>query len=167
MKNIQILGIILYILGILVALISAVKQPNIYTGLPDTLHIYIFSILIAIIGILLYNKNNHNPKNNSLEIEYHGSIILLSKAINQLKELNKNFYNLTDKEIIICIDIILDNCISPLTSNKIELSNIAYAERLLHRMWSATNDNYLDEAYNVCSEITEILNDTLIHIKEK
>lgn len=166
MKNnnqVRILGMILFVVGGIIAISAAAKMPSEGAEYPSTTGIFVFGFLMGIVGNVLWHKTER--KKVMLELEIHKNdqnynpIVLLQSTVPAIAELNQNFNNYPGMALCEKIDEIQDNFVHPFTERRKTFMDIlgvakgaeilliiAYAERMLNRVWSAASDGYPDEA---------------------
>lgn len=163
-------GRILFTLGIIIALISAAKLPAPDAAWSDLLPLYLLGILLAGSGLWWWRQS-------TLSTEFGDSSLSNSKTDNPLLTLLPQLYHssqaleqqlpkLDGPAIVKRVEELLNTFILPIVAGRQEviyllgrqqgvkvLLALAEGERLLNRMWSATNDGYLGEVYATCPKV--------------
>ncbi len=164
----RILGLLLFSIGIILALISAAKLPVINTTWSDMLPFYILSILLACVGLFIYHKSQSlsNFTYNSSTLACSSTTTLLQELIAEMNKLETEIFNLNEVEIAEKINILLNDYVLPCIATRQEiieslghykgaevLTSIAQGERLLNRIWSAASDGKIQEIYLIYPKI--------------
>ncbi len=168
-KNIRILGIVLFVIGTIVGISAAAKMPATGETYPDTLKVFFVSIVIAIIGNIIWRKTERQIV--LAELEAHKSdttnnpVALLKSTVPLLQKLSDRMGEIEGMAICDEVDVILDTAVHPFTERRKTfldimgqakgsevLLNVAYAERMLNRVWSAASDGHHVEAVNSLQE---------------
>ncbi len=162
----RILGLLLFLIGIVLALISAAKLPVCNTNWSDILPFYGLAILLAFVGLLLYRQSQ--SLNN---LTYNSSTILcivklLLELIVEMDKLEAEIFQLDETELAQRINILLNKYVLPCNAARQEIIEslgnykgsevliaIAQGERLLNRVWSAASDGNTQEIYRVYPKI--------------
>ena len=162
-KNLRYLGIILFTLGSIVAISSGAKMPVDGAKFSDTTMVFIVALILGIVGNILWHKTEKQAVLAELEShkndEASNPTILLKNFIPKLEEIKTKGKGLQGMELCNELDLIMDKYLHPLVAKRkilIDLLGqekgaevlliIAYAERMLNRVWSASSDGYPDEA---------------------
>ncbi len=116
----QITGRFLFIVGIIVALISAAKLPVTGTDWSNMLPLYVGAVIVSLLGLLLLHWHRLLPGKNRHTCSKH--------TISETIELQKYLLELDQYKGLNV------------------LVAIAQSERLLNRMWSAASDGNINEA---------------------
>jgi len=168
-KNIRTLGIVLFLIGTVVGISAAAKMPAAGETYPDTLNVFFVSIAIAIIGNILWRKSEREIVLAELEAHKNDTtnnpVALLKATVPLLEKLSAKMDEIKGMEICEEVDLVLDTTIHPFTERRKTflnmlgqakgsevLLNVAYAERMLNRVWSAASDGHHIEAVNSLQE---------------
>ncbi|EDN70316.1 membrane protein [Beggiatoa sp. PS] len=160
----RIIGLVLFYLGIIVALISAAKLPEPDSLLSDMFPISLGGMLLALVGLLLSylsKKQQKTQDKTSLSIRSTEMITLLQGLLTELQQMGPEINSLDEKEIAKRVSALLDNHVLPFVATREEVIRLlgnyqgvevlvaaAQGERLLNRMWSAASDGVVIEARN-------------------
>jgi len=166
------IGIILFLVGGIMAISAGAKMPEAGADYPNTVGIFIFGFILGIIGNILWHKTE--KKKILAELEEHKNdenfnpIALLKATIPVIEDLDKNFDKFPGMELCYKIDEISDRYIHPFTDRSKTFMDIlgtakgaeilliiAYAERMLNRVWSASSDGYPAEARSCLKDSLE------------
>jgi len=175
----RVAGSLLFIAGIIIALICAAKLPAIGESWSDMLFLYGGGVALSLIGLLLFNLH-HNTSQNKCTSSKHtcpGGMALLQGLLVEMQHLGQDIDNLDGMKIATRVTFLLDKYVLPFATVQQELLlmldknqcvkvlvTVAQCERLLNRMWSAASDGYvneviatypkalaeIEEAYSVC-----------------
>jgi hypothetical protein len=153
--------LVLFYLGIIVALISAAKLPEANSLLSDRFPIYLGGMILALCGLLLYyffQKRQKIQDKISLSASSE-MIVLLQRLLAEMQNLGQEINVLDGKETATRISALIDNHLLPFIAIREEvicllghyqgvevLVAVAQGERLLNRMWSAASDGVVTEA---------------------
>jgi len=163
----RILGLLLFLIGIILALISAAKLPVPNTNWSDMLPFYILAILLAFVGIFIYHKSQslNNFTDNSSTC--FSTANLLQELIAEINKLETEIFNLNEVDIADRVNILLNDYVLPCVANRQEIIEslghyqgaevliaIAKGERLLNRIWSAASDGKIQEIYLIYPKIS-------------
>ncbi|MBE9562567.1 MAG: hypothetical protein IMF12_06865 [Proteobacteria bacterium] len=153
-------GLLLFVIGVILALISAAKLPADNTNWSDMLPLYSLAVLLACSGLLLYYRSQSYFTNSSSTFLCSNVVLLLQELILELNKLEIEIFNLDTVEIANRVNILLNNYVLPCVATKQEiikslgnhkgsevLVHIAQGERLLNRIWSAASDEKIQEIY--------------------
>ncbi|MCK5877573.1 MAG: hypothetical protein KAG43_08055 [Candidatus Marithrix sp.] len=156
----RILGLLLFSIGIILALISSAKLPVANTNWSDTLPLYSLAMLWACVGLLVYYKSQSNIASDSSTVICSNIITLLQELILELNKLETEIFNMEAVEIADRVNVLLSNYVLPCVAARQEimesfsnyqgsefLISIAQGERLLNRVWSAASDEQIPEIY--------------------
>ncbi|MCK5074341.1 MAG: hypothetical protein KAQ98_13005 [Bacteriovoracaceae bacterium] len=166
MKTAKWIGILFFLGGTILATISASKIPAEGSTYPDTLGIFIPGFILAVIGILIWHTMVRKLIKLELKQQDASSndnpVTLIEKLQPNLTDLTSKIGNLDSDELCQEVDKLLDNYVLPFAEVRQTLVNmmgmskgaqvlvtIAYGERMLNRVWSASADGHLEEAQNV------------------
>jgi hypothetical protein len=184
-KNMKVIGMIFFFLGSITAISMAAKMPAAGSEYPTTTGIFAVALAFGVLGNIIWHKTEKKSVLAELEMhkndEAHNPVILLTKTIPEIEKLLAEYDSCKDIEACDKIDEIMDTYIHPFTEkgktfmdilgqkNGSEvLLVIAYAERMLNRVWSATSDGYPQEAKNCLEDslknYQEALNKTNTYI---
>ncbi|MDM8565923.1 hypothetical protein QUF74_09750 [Candidatus Halobeggiatoa sp. HSG11] len=162
------LGLLLFLVGIISALITAAKLPIINTNWSDMLLLYSISIFFACIGLLIYYKfqSLQSITDNSSCVLCSNIAEQLQKLISELNKLETEIFTLEAVEITNRINILLNNYVLPCSAARQEITellghyqgsevliSIANGERLLNRICSAASDEKIQEIYIIYPKV--------------
>jgi hypothetical protein len=156
----RVTGSLLFIAGIIVALICAAKLPAIEESWSDMHFLYGGGVALSLVGLLLFNLHHTSQhKCSSSKHTCSGGMALLQGLLVEMRHLGRDIDNLDGMKIATRITVLLDKYVLPFASVQQELLlmlgqnqcvkvlvTIAQSERLLNRMWSAASDGYVNEA---------------------
>ena len=168
-KKLKNIGIFLFVLGVLVAISAGAKVPQAGDKYPTTVGIFIFGLILGIVGNILWHKTQRKIIFKELEEHKNDSefnpIVLLKATPPAIKEIQNNIENLSNDEICKNVDSVLDTFVHPFTQRMSTFTDlmgkakgaeilliVAYAERMLNRVWSAASDGHPIEAKNCLQE---------------
>ena len=156
----RLIGTLLFIIGIIVALISATKLPIADSNWSDMLLYYVEAVAMALIGLLLL----HRPKAFQEDTAFHNHtdsfpvIKLLQELITEMQKFEQKNQQLECDKITIHVKLLLDVYVLPFAAKRQELIAVlgqthgievlvatAQGERLLNRTWSAASDENISE----------------------
>lgn len=160
MRNI---GVVLFVIGGLIAISSAAKMPLAGEDFPSTMGIFGFGLLLGIIGNVVWHQNERKKVMAELQVHKndHASnpIIILKDTIPVLETLKEKFDSLPGMKLCEEIDQIQNDYLIPFADKRKTFMDIlgtgpgaevllmiAYAERMINRVWSAQSDGYPEEA---------------------
>ena len=158
----QITGRFLFIVGIIVALISAAKLPVTGTDWSNMLPLYVGAVIVSLLGLLLLHWHRLLPGKNRHTCSKHTiseTIELLQRLLTEMRCLGEYINSSDGVQITTRVNTLLDKYLLPFVANQqkylLELDQykglnvlvaIAQSERLLNRMWSAASDGNINEA---------------------
>lgn len=170
-KRFKMIGILLFVLGSIVAITSAAKVPEAQGEYPNTVGAFLGAISLAILGNILWHKSEKNIIKAQLEEHKNDSnnpLSLLSSTVGAIEELFNKAQNTQGMELCEEVDKVLDTYVHPFTEKRKTfmdilgqakgaeiLLDVAYGERMLNRVWSAASDGHHQEALNSISESLE------------
>ena len=155
------IGLSLFTISIIVALISAAKLPISQQTWSDQLVIYAIAILFALLGlwllrrapIILSNCSTVTAQPQCLYLE------LLQQLLAEMQDLKPHLEHSDRTATLNKVQILLEKYIIPFTTQQPEIFQqlgrtqgikiimiIALGERLLNRVWSAACDGHFSEA---------------------
>ncbi len=156
----RVTGSLLFIIGIIIALICAAKLPAIGEKWSDMLFLYGGGVALSLVGLLLFNL--HHTSQNKCTSSKHdcpGGMALLQELLVEMQHLGQDIDNLDGMKIATRVTVLLDKYVLPFATVQQELLlmlgqnqcvkilvTVAQCERLLNRMWSAASDGYVNEA---------------------
>lgn len=163
------LGIILFVIGSIVAIASGAKVAEQGAQYPSTLPVFLGALLVAVLGNFLWHGTERSKV--LAELEEHKNddqanpMKLLEKTLPAIKELQGKFNELNEQQIMQQIDDISADLINPFVEKRKVLMDVlgqqkgaeillevAYGERMLNRTWSAISDHHPAEAKHSLSE---------------
>ena len=163
----QLLGQILFVLGIGTTVIGGAKAPAADATWPDTLPVFLAGAVLAIVGIVLWRKAANALKKQGAEggAEQHDPVALLSELQAPLSSLRSDANSLDAGTLLSRVDVLLDSYILPIGETRQQfidrfgmekgaeiLVTLAFGERMLNRVWSAAADGHLPEALSSLEE---------------
>jgi hypothetical protein len=160
----NITGLLLFIIGIISALISAAKLPAPNTNLSDLLPIYLLAMVVAMLGLWLWQRSQTLPRADedasSQTVSRHNILELLPQLRATMQALEQQLTDFNEVTITKRVEDLLNQYVLPLVAAREEVIHllgrhhgvevlvaIAQGERLLNRMWSAASDGCLNEVY--------------------
>jgi hypothetical protein len=169
MKQKELIGFILFSLGVLISMMSTAQLPAEGQVFSSTWPAYILGVICGIVGLVLWHQAKNQARKDlvaSQDQKSVGSAIgFLHEALTHLTKLSGDLLTLENTEIIKRVNYIMDHFIFPLaqTRNQIIakfgmvkgaeiLIAVAYGERMLNRVWSAASDGHEQEARKVFCE---------------
>ena len=164
-KNIRLIGIILFFVGSIIAISAAAKMPASGAEYPTTTGVFVVALIMGIIGNILWHKTEKASVLAQLELhkndEVNNPIALLKKTVPAIEHIMEKVDTVKGMELCARVDEVLDNYIHPFTEKRKTFMDIlgqaqgaevllmiAYAERMLNRVWSASSDGHHEEAVN-------------------
>ena len=180
MKN---LGFYSFIITVIVLAVLGAKLPEAGQEWPSTTWPFLATMILSIASLILWRKALHielanSTKGNNGNATHSASGQLIEKALSEVESLNISTKSSTEN---VCqnIDRILRDCIYPFLdikdrefirlgfSNAAEIYlELAYSERMLNRIWTASSDGCLLEAEQVQQEAIAGLRRTVQKIKD-
>lgn len=159
----NITGLLLFIIGIISALISAAKLPAPNTGWSNLLPSYIIAMVMATYGLWLWQQSQRLPQVNQdfgHTVVGNNILNLLPQLLATMQALEKQITLFNEVTITTRVEDLLNQYVLPLVAAREEvihllgrhhgtevLVTIAQGERLLNRMWSAASDGCLSEVH--------------------
>ncbi len=156
----RLIGSLLFVAGIVLALISATKLPVAGSSWSDMLHFYVEAVAVALVGLLLlywpktFQENLASPNHT----DSSPVIDLLQELVTEMQKLRVELKELDCEEIATQVKFWLDTYVLPFAAQRQEiitafgqnhsidvLLTAAQGERLLNRMWSAASDENIFE----------------------
>lgn len=166
-KRVKSVGVYMFFVGAITAIVAAAKMPIDGSEYPNTLGLFFVAAIVAIVGNILWHKSNkkliiaHLKANKDNEAE--NPVFLLRKTIPAIEALKAS--KKTGMEFCAEVDGIAINYIHPFTEKRHVLVDIlgqakgaevlliiAYAERMLNRAWSAASDEHDPEKESSINE---------------
>ena len=156
-------GLSVFTISIIVALISAAKLPISQQTWSDQLVVYAFAILFALLGLWLLRSAPVILTNRSTFITppKYLSLELLQQLLAEMYDLKPHLEHSDRMATLNKVQILLEKYIIPFTTQQSEIFQqlgrtqgikiimiIALGERLLNRVWSATGDGHFPEAFH-------------------
>lgn len=140
-------------------------------GWPDSVPIFLFGLCMALFGLGLWRRAIHAENSMQAETLPHDQanpFVLLTEIQAPLQQLQQDSSTLDASQICQRIDDILARYVTPMTESRQTVINrlgmeagaeilviIAYAERMLNRVWSAASDDHLPEARSVLTDAVQ------------
>ncbi|MCK5522011.1 MAG: hypothetical protein KAI83_02655 [Thiomargarita sp.] len=158
--NRRVIGALLFIIGIVVALISAAKLPAIGT-VSDMLPLYMSAVALSLVGLLLLHYPCLEKKKRSQVAHHTFSMVikLLEELLVEMQRFGEDIDSLDGVNMARRVNFLLDKYILPFVAARQEvvlmlgqyqgvevLVAVAQGERLLNRMYSAASDDHVIEA---------------------
>lgn len=156
-------GLSVFTISIIVALISAAKLPVSPQIWSDQLVVYAVAVLFALLGLWLLRRApiaSTNPSTLSAHSQCI-SLELLQQLLPEMRDLKQEIEHSDRTAILNRVQILLDKYIIPFTAQQQEIFQqlgkpqgikiimvVALGERLLNRVWSAACDGCFKEAYH-------------------
>lgn len=155
-------GLSIFTISIIVALLSAAKLPISQQTWSDQLVVYAIAILFAVLGLWLLRDAPIIPTNRSTVIAQPKCLCLelLQQLLVEMHDLKPHLEHSDCTTILTKVQILLEKYIIPLTTKQAEIfqqlgrtqginiiMRIARGERLLNRVWSAACDGHFAEAF--------------------
>lgn len=156
-------GLSVFTMSIIIALISAAKLPVSPQIWSDQLVIYAVAVLFALLGLWLLRRASVISTNPST-LSAHSQCIsleLLQQLLPEMRDLKQEIEHSDRTAILNRVQILLDKYIIPFTAQQQEIFQrlgkpqgikiimvVALGERLLNRVWSAACDGCFKEAYH-------------------
>ncbi len=182
-KNMRLIGMIMFFAGAIIAISAAAKVPAADADYPNTTAIFTVALMIAILGNILWHKTEKASVLAQLEMhkndEANNPIVLLEKTIPALEHVFEQVDRVKGMELCDRVDEVLDNYIHPFTEKRKTFMDIlgqahgaevllmiAYAERMLNRVWSASSDGHHEEAVNCLQDSLQNYKQALRKTKE-
>lgn len=182
-KNARVFGIILFITGIIIAISAGAKVPLEGAEYPNTLPAFFMGFVIAVVGNVLWHKNE--KKIVMAHLEHHKNdassnpVALLESTLPAIKELCEKAKTLKGMQLCEAVDHVLDSFVHPFVEKRKTFTDIlgqskgaeillivAYGERMLNRCWSAASDGHHQEATNVLAEAEQSFKDAINRIHD-
>jgi len=156
-------GLSVFTMSIIIALISAAKLPVSPQIWSDQLVVYAVAILFALLGLWLLRRapvTSTNPSTLTAHPQCIG-LELLIQLLPEMRDLKQEIEHSDRTAILNRVQILLDKYIIPFTAQQQEIFQqlgkpqgikiimvVALGERLLNRVWSAACDGCFKEAYH-------------------
>lgn len=156
-------GLSVFTISIIVALISAAKLPVSPQIWSDQLVVYAVAILFALLGLWLLRRASVASTNPSTFTAHPQciSLELLQQLLPEMQALQQEIEHSDRTAILNRVQILLDKYIIPFTAQQQEIFQqlgktqgikiimvVALGERFLNRVWSAACDGCFKEAYH-------------------
>ncbi|HEC83982.1 MAG: hypothetical protein DRR08_20825 [Candidatus Parabeggiatoa sp. nov. 2] len=156
----RVTGSLLFIVGIIVALISATKLPASGTRWSDMLPFYVGAVVLAVVGLLLLRWPQIQQRNSTFSNQVCLNVMaLLEELLAEMQTLGQEINDLDGVGIAKRVNAMLDTYVLPFAAAQQEVICLlgqyqgvevvvaaAQGERLLNRMWSAASDGNKTEA---------------------
>ena len=155
---------VLFAIGIMVAITGGAKVPSTPKGWPDSWPIFAVGFALALIGVVLWRieRAAHRKASAAEEGGANDPFRLLQGLLPPARSFAAEVADLDAKTICARVDGLLDSYVLPLGDARQRvidrlgmndgaevLVTLAYAERMLNRVWSAAADGHLVEARGV------------------
>lgn len=160
-------GILMFVVGLVVAVTAAAKLPNANGSFPDTWPLAIVAAVTAIFGVVLWRIDGATQSLETAETRSRDEEpeTLLCDALSLTRKLKDNLAAGDRDDLLSAIQAILSESIAPMVSRQERLISrfgmshgaeilvtSAVGERMLNRAWSSLADGYLDEASQAIDE---------------
>ena len=148
---------------------------------PNTVWLFITGAVLCIGGLVLWHQQTRaQAKAQALESSKSGGdpSTLLKNAIAPLKTLEADIGTMSSEEITQKVDEILTGYILPFAEVRQQLVNelgmergaevlvtVAFAERMLNRVWTAAADGHLPEARACFPDALSAFNEAVTHVQ--
>ena len=177
------LGIIAFTVGLIVAVVSGAKVPEAGSQYPDTLVPFVIGIVVGIVGLIIWHIKS---KEEAIErvhshSENGGSnpVDLLKALMPDILKLKDDIGELDEERVCDRVDELLDKYVLPFAEVRQNLITmmgmsrgaevlvtVAFGERILNRVWSASSDGHLGEARAVLPEAIEAFEEANVLVKD-
>lgn len=168
-KNKRTIGMSLFFIGSIIAISAAAKMPNEGDTYPTTVAVFVIALICGIVGNVLWHGTEKTKVLAELEEHKNDAnsnpVMLLQNTIPAIEKLTEKAKTLKGMELCDEVDNVLDTCVHPFTDRRKTFQDIlgqangaevllvvAYAERMLNRVWSASSDGYHDEAVSCLAD---------------
>jgi len=158
----NILGPLLFGLGVVVAIASSAKMPAEGTSWPDTVLVFVIAALSCALGIFLWRRDLAAARAEGAK-EQAGSAdspeALLSGLMEPLSDFVDQIGTMDADGICARVDQLLEKYVLPFAEGRQKVLDsmgmekgaeilvvMAYGERMLNRTWSAAGDGHLPES---------------------
>ncbi|MDP6946482.1 MAG: hypothetical protein QF464_20200 [Myxococcota bacterium] len=154
-------GFILFVIGIIVAILGSAKVPAEVGGWPDTWGVFLAGGGIALVGLALWRRHTQQQaKAQSAAVESaNDPFKLLQGLADPMETLKTDLETLDTDELTARVDALLNQFVLPFAQvRQVVLDRlgmekgaeilvvVAFGERLLNRVWTAAADGHLPEA---------------------
>ena len=156
----QTLGITLFCVGLIVGISGAAKAPEELGAWPDTWPVFVAGSLVCAVGLVLWRMAIAASK--ALEVDVASDkdpVALLAGLMAPLQSLGEDLETLDERQLGDRVDALLETYILPFAEVRRRIIDrfgmeagaeilvvVAYGERLLNRVWSASADGHIVEA---------------------
>jgi hypothetical protein len=165
-------GIILFFIGVMVAISAGAKMPEVETQFPNTMPLFFVGVVLGMAGLVIWHFKQRQLTKMGIQAMNRNSdsspIALVENLVPALAQLSTKMASLNEAQICEEIDHVLDRFVLPLADVRKKLIDllgmrdgadilvtIAFGERMLNRVWSAASDGHLVEARSVFPEALE------------
>lgn len=154
-------GFIIFVTGIIVAILGSAKVPAETGGWPDTWATFLAGAVLAAVGLVLWHRAaRKKAKELSASVESANDPFALLDAIAQpLESLKEEIESLDTAALTERVDGLLNDYVLPFAQVRQVLIDrlgmdkgaetlviVAFGERLLNRVWTTAADGHLPEA---------------------
>ena len=154
------LGIALFCIGLIVGISGAAKAPEELGAWPDTWPVFVFGSVVCAIGLVLWRMAIAERKAQEVNVASdQDPVALLSALMEPLQAVSDTLDTLDERRLGDKIDELLEGYILPFAEVRRRIIDrfgmekgaeilvvVAYGERLLNRVWSASADGHIIEA---------------------
>lgn len=174
------LGFGVFVIGIIIAVLGGTKVPTEQGGWPTTWWVFCIGAAVAVVGLIVWHKQTRAAAQE--EIERSSGEGLDPKSIllgirNPLNEFADRIEGMSAEQITATVDDLLTNHVLPFAQIRQQLVDtmgmekgaevlvtVAFAERLLNRVWSAAADGHLPEARKCFPEAYDAFNEAFVMV---
>lgn len=165
MKKEKIIGIILFVGGVIISIILAAKVEENGNNYPST---FLGAMGLAILGNIIWHRAEKKMVKAQLEEhknDGNNPLSMLTKTVPAIEQLFEKAQTTQGMDLCYEVDWVLDNHVHPFTDKRKTfmdilgqakgaeiLLDVAYGERMLNRVWSAASDGHHQEALNSIGE---------------
>ena len=155
-------GFLIFIVGIATAISGGAKMPIDGTKWPDTVPLFLVGCVISILGLVIWRKAVAAEASSAeANGEKRDAVSILAELMEPAKKLAAEIDSLEAEAINARADALLETYILPFAEDRNSvlqkygmdvgadvLCTMAFGERMLNRVWSASADGHVVEARN-------------------